>query len=516
MAGQLNKYKVSQKFVHWKGMTKDNHLAHISELFEADAQKGSNHMVRLFASRTGCPSYEAILNDYGIREFEDDKDIRWKVLGATERNIPLVEARDENGVVITDSTGANIGQNNSPFELVFAEDWFERGEWIVGNLNEQYPMRILEQGRQEGVNTVYRVELLGNIAGGIPRERLLRGEKFSVESTYVERELSREVGTVRFAAPVSMRNDWTTIRLKAEVSGKQVLDKIAVSIPVVRRDLKTGKLSESHINHWMQYVDYEFEQQFAGNKNRALVYGRSNRNDNGEYLNVGDSGEVIRIGAGLREQMEFGYTRFYNEFSIDLLEDALEQIFSNNNTPFNETTVHIHTGRRGAIEFNKAVQERLESSGWQRFQFNGDSLGIISKASSPIHKNALKAGYQFTEYIASNNLHLILVVDSIYDDPYRNKIMHPKGGVAESYRFDIMDMGPSEEANIVKCRIAGEFGNPARGYQSGMRNPFTKSNSNNYMSWDIDSAKIHKMETFGVVVYDPTRCFSLIPSILQG
>lgn len=511
-------YRISSRVTPlvWRGMTKDNHLRHYNELFSANAQNASNHLVRLFSCMHGHPSFETILNDSGLQEFEDDSDIKWRVLSATDRNIPLVEARDEDGVVVTSDRVANVGANVSPFELVFAEDWFADGDWIVGNLNEVYQFRILGEGRQEGTNWVYRVELGGGNTQGVPPERLLRGERFSVEADYVERERSRKVGDVRFAAPLAMRNDWTTIRLHTTVSGKQVLDKIAIELPVVTRSKTTGKCEERRISRWMDYVDFEFEREFAEMKNRALVWGRSNRNENGEYLNVGKSGEVIKVGAGLMEQRDFGHTEFYNDTSTILkqIENGLEAICANGNIPMQDQVFDIHTGRFGAKAFSKAVMQ--EVSGWHPFQFNGDQLGVVSKTSSPIHANALKAGYQFTEYIAANNIHVRLVVDPIYDDPVRNKIRHPEGGLAMSYRFDIFDMGNSSEKNVVKCRIKGEFGNPARGYQSGMRNPFTRSNSNDHMSWDVDEAAIHKMETFGVIVYDPTRTYSLIPAILVG
>lgn len=36
------------------------------------------------------------------------------------------------------------------------------------------------------------------------------------------------------------------------------------------------------------------------------------------------------------------------------------------------------------------------------------------------------------------------------------------------------------------------------------------------MSFDEDSAVIHRMSTLGICVLDPTRTMSLIPAILQG
>lgn len=46
----------------------------------------------------------------------------------------------------------------------------------------------------EGTNAVYKCELMGGNVTGVPSERLLSGERFSVEAAFVEKELSRAVG----------------------------------------------------------------------------------------------------------------------------------------------------------------------------------------------------------------------------------------------------------------------------------------------------------------------------------
>ena len=43
------------------------------------------------------------------------------------------------------------------------------------------------------------------------------------------------------------------------------------------------------------YVDWEVEQQFSEYKNNAMAFGTSNRNSNGEYMNFGKSGNVIKL-----------------------------------------------------------------------------------------------------------------------------------------------------------------------------------------------------------------------------
>ena len=165
------------------------------------------------------------------------------------------------------------------------------GEVIVGNLNEIYQFRILGDPRIEGTNAVYTVELMGGNTSGVPAERLLAGERFSIEAAFVERELSRAVGDVRFASPVSMRNEWSVVRIQHKVTGSMLNKKLAVGIPVAKET--EGRYQKDVVNKWMHYVDYEVECQFSDYKNNAIAFGRSNRNQNGEYMNFGKSGNVI-------------------------------------------------------------------------------------------------------------------------------------------------------------------------------------------------------------------------------
>ena len=87
---------------------------------------------------------------------------------------------------------------------------------------------------------------MGGITQGIPAERLLAGERFSYEYAPVERALSRKVGDVRFTSPVSMRNEWSTIRIQHKVPGNMLNKKLAVGVPVVD---KNG--SKRVVNMWI-------------------------------------------------------------------------------------------------------------------------------------------------------------------------------------------------------------------------------------------------------------------------
>lgn len=496
----LGKFQ-TREFSYWKGLTRDNHLG---TLFQKTPQKATNLMVKLLAYQRG-KTLDTLLNQFPSKEFENDEEYTWDVVASSRRNVPLKEARDENGEVVEDN-GQMVGAGTAPFYLVFEEDWFADGEYIVGNLNEIYQFRILGDARMEGTNAVYKVELAGGNTDGVPAERLLAGERFSIEAAFVENEMSRKVGDIRFSAPVGMRNEFSTVRIQHKVPGNKINRKLAVGIPVY----DNGKLTT--MNMWMHYVDYEAECQFSDYKNNALAFGRSNRNGNGEYKNIGKSGGVIKTGAGLYEQMEVANTFYYNDFSLKLIEDALYEL-SAAKLGMNDRYFLIKTGERGAIQFHKAILQTI--SGWTQFVFNGDQLGIVEKTQSNLHTNALTAGFQFVEYKAPNGVRVKIDVDPYYDDPVRNKVQHPLGGPAFSYRYDIMDIGTMDQPNIFKCTIKGQP--EYRGYQWGpFRNPFTGETGNPYASFDEDSAVMHKMAQLGICVLDPTRTLSLIPAVLQG
>lgn len=103
-------------------LTKDNHLGAI---FRAAPQKASNLMVQLLAQKRGR-TLDTLLSQFPTREFDTADEYTWDVCGSTRQNIPLIEARDENGSVVEASSG-NVGAGTAPFYLVFGKDWFADG-----------------------------------------------------------------------------------------------------------------------------------------------------------------------------------------------------------------------------------------------------------------------------------------------------------------------------------------------------------------------------------------------------
>mgnify|MGYP003295394093 CR=1 FL=1 len=83
-------------FSHWKGTTRENHLGSI---FSLAPQKATNLMVNLLAANYG-KTLDTFLSKFPTKEFDDDSEYTWDIQGTSRRNIPLLDARDENGASV--------------------------------------------------------------------------------------------------------------------------------------------------------------------------------------------------------------------------------------------------------------------------------------------------------------------------------------------------------------------------------------------------------------------------------
>lgn len=510
MPGQIGKTQM-YGVTSWRGtVTKDNHLY---GLFRSNPQMASDVMTVLMSSMR-LPTLDTYLSkEVPVREYEDDSELYWDIVTSSRRNIPLVEARRYDGTVVTASDSTNVGVGFEPFYIVTAEDWFALGEIIWGNYNETYPMIVKEEGRAEGTNTVYLVEPFGAAgAAGIPPTRLLNGEKLSWGYAPVEDNFSRKVGDVRFSSPISMHQDWQHVRLQHKIGGKELGKRLCCKIPVSKE--VNGVMKNTTVDRWIHAVVWKIEETWLDYKNNSLDRGVSTRLENGEYSNFGLSGLPNKQGMGFRALMELGNQQYYNKFNIGLIEDALYAI-SAGKLDFSKRKFVIRTGERGALQFSKAAKK--EMSGWIPL-YSVNAPSYISKGPETNFTNgnaATIADLQVTRWLSGNGLEVTIMIDSSKDDTQTNKIMHPLGGTAESYRYDIFYAADEEQPNVQKCRIKG---NPERrGYQWGpFYNPFTGESNNSSASFDEDAAVVHYMATQGIVMYDPTRCVSLIPGLLQA
>lgn len=467
----------------WKGLTTENHLG---ALWQQSPQKVSNIITKIQQKSFG-DDLEALLSKYPTQEFESDLDYTWDLESQAIDNIPLVEARIS-GTAVTAASQAGLG--NTEFDLVFAKDWFSEGEKIVGEQNEAYPI-LIKAVSYEATNVVYTCELLtGDTSLFIPYGEISGGQLFSAEYAPVERTMSERGRTLKHKSFVSMRNAFSQIRIEKKTPGN-----------LSNRKMGTVILDNAGkpFVMWQAYESFMLDRSFREDINRLLMFGTSNRTATGDYLQKGKSGYSIVEGSGLREQCEASNTSFYTSFDIESLSSRLMDL-SEGKLAMDARSFMARTGERGAFQFHKALENYS-----QLFTPTRDTTRIFN-AQADFAKKGLGYGGQFVEYVGPNMLDFKLSVDSVYDNRNRNKIMHPDGGVTESYRYDIYDLGTQDErANIKKVAVKGQ-NYITHAYIPGLRDPFSPSGAApRQIVSPKDAWEEHKFYCGGVMVTDPSK-----------
>lgn len=496
---------VMTKGKHWSGLTTRNHLGAI---FQTQPQVASK-ITGVLLQSAGLKNLDTVLSQFPVKYIDDEGDFTWKLVGAHERNIPLIRA-EVGGVTVANNTTA-VGAGRAVIDLYFPEKWFTDVHVIAGNKPDLYQYRILGEPVQTGASEFkYSVEIWGGTETlmGVPGAELQPGERFSIEGAPVERTMSIKGADINFSSPFVLKNTISQLRLEHTMPGNMINFK-ANNNEVLSANIESlDKNGKKHVSTvWQQEVFWRFEQSVSRLKAYTTMFGKSNRAEDGEFLNTGKSGFKIEAGSGIREQMDVSNVVLYNTFSLPVLEDMLHNL-SEGKLDFAERKFVLRTGERGAAQFSRAVDK--DGSAWT--QVNAQNPATVRTTSSKLHGNSLKGGYQFTEYEFANSIHVMVEVDPMYDDKVRNKIQHPLGGVAESYRYDILYMGSEEEPNIQKVAIKGM--EDIRDYQAGFRNPFTGQVGGGNMGRMEDSATMTAYCMLGAMVKDPSRTASLVPTIL--
>ncbi len=496
---------VMTKGKHWSGLTTRNHLGSIYQTKPQVASK----ITGVLLQSAGMKNLDTVLNQFNVKYIDDEGDFTWKLVGAHERNIPLTRA-EVGGVAVADST-APVGAGRAVVDLIFPEKWFTDVHVIAGNKPDLYQYRILGEPEQIATNEYkYSVEIWGGSETllGVPGAELQNGELFSIEGAPVERTMSIKGADINFSSPFVLKNTISQLRVEHTMPGNMINYKQNNNDVLFANIESLDTQGKKHVSTvWQQEVFWRFEQHISRLKAYTTMFGKSNRAEDGEFLNTGKSGFKIESGSGIREQMDVSNVVLYNNFSLSALEDMLHNL-SEGKIDFAERKFVLRTGERGAAQFSRAVD--LDGSAWNKV--NAQNPATVRKVSSPLNSNALKGGYQFTEYEFANSIHVMVEVDPMYDDKVRNKIKHPLGGVAESYRYDILYMGSQEEPNIQKIAVKGM--EDIRDYQAGFRNPFTGQVGGGNMGRMEDSATMTGYCMLGAMVKDPSRTASLVPTIL--
>jgi len=316
----------------------------------------------------------------------------------------------------------------------------------------------------------------------------------------VEQELSKRGNGVHHSAPYQMENVLSMIRKNYEVPGNMISKgkNKPLAFAFIDQDGKTQ-------TRWIDKLGWDFYVQFERDKARLISHGKSNKLTDGTFGHAGESGNVIRSGFGLYEQMEYGNFMTYNTFSLDMLTDfAMDMSYGK--IPEDKREFVISTGEYGAYQFHKDAVNKANSITYLDANFNIRSEG---------GKLTLDEG-QFLNYVGVNGIKFKLTIDPMKDG-YPNTLLHPDGGLASSRIYEIFDVGTTNgEANISKVSVKDE--EEFFGYIPGLRDPFSPYNKRTdprMMATSVDGYSVFKGFIGGVKITNPKKTARILPSILR-
>jgi hypothetical protein len=487
---------VDQKY--WSHLTQEKHLGWLGM---QDPIYLSKVMNKVYEINYGSDNLVSFIESIPSMEIEDEGSFRWMLMGNEERNIPLIKASlSEAGTVVNDTDKPGLGR--SRFYLYFPENYFSATSVIVGENPNSYSLRIVDDPVETADGHRVKVELVtGDDTLFVPAEDLKRGTRWSEEYGLVERELSKRGNSVHHAGPMMMENTTSVIRKNYEVPGNMITKGKNKPLAFAFVD-ENGKTQ----TRWLDKLGWDFQKQMRWDKSRLWMYGRSNKMSDGSYGNKGESGNTIYSGFGLYEQMEGGHLLYYNNFNLDMLTDFAMDITVGKFREDSRKFV-MSTGERGAYEFHKSASNKASGYSWLQSGHNFKMEG---------GKMKLDEG-QIMKYVSVNGIEFNIIIDPMKDDPVRNKILHPRGGLASSYIYDIFDFGTTNgEHNIQRVTVKDneEFFR----YIPGMRDPFSPYNKQTAPSMaatSIDGYAVYKQYIGGIVLRNPLKTARIIPSMLR-
>lgn len=442
------------------------------------------------------------MNEYPILYLPDDREYEWMLMGADEKNIPLVSASDLAGGSF--STASTPGKYGDRFYMTFGERLFFQQHVIVGEEPDLYHLLVRNDGEQVGSNWRYEVELVTpDPELYVPYEELATGTRWSADYSLSEQFMSKKGSDISFTSPFKITNRISMIRKEHTVPGEMIIK--GKNEPVVFDwQYATEKGQTKTFQTWLNKLDWEFDKRFRREKAKLLFFGKSNRREDGTYGNIGDSGGEIRAGLGLRDQISPSNIHYYTSFSIEKLVD-FALAMSVGKLPEDQRKFVIGTGEHGLKMVSREVEKYAGSFAIKNGVNTGLDVNRVSGLGSG--KNATYQRPQYNKVIDINGVQFEFIHIPWYDDPVRNKKYHPDGGLVESYRLTIMDFGTSAGSpNIQMVRVKGQ--DEVFAYLPGLRDPYTPGGGAGRpktVASKVDGYEITRADWAGVKIHNPLR-----------
>jgi hypothetical protein len=473
----LNNLQVSYA-KDWAGLTTDNHLFAI---YQNEPQLASDIITQIHGMMN-FSGLDTFLSKFPTQYYDTDADYRWMLRGDDEKAINIVSFSSP------DLTRPGVGRGR--FQLTVGERYFYQSDVLIFD-DRTFNVRVMNDGEASGTNWTYDVEhMRPSDTHFIPPALMVAGRKVSKQNNIVTNTLNKEYTQTQFNSHFEMRNIFSTLSKEQIVAGNMHNRPLLIK-------MKAPDGQEAIT--WTRYQDLVCEWQWRKEKSRQLMYSEYNQDSNGTYSMRGSSGFVIKQGAGLREQISPSYKFTYNTLTLDYLLDVGYNL-SLNILPEDQREFLILTGERGMILFSKLIEDKVaifQPLDSKRVLGSGQNLGF---------------GGQYRTYLGPQGIKFTVMHMPEYDNTVHNRLPHPDGGNAESYRMTIMNIGTTNGApNIQKVAVRGR--EDIKWYVAGSTSPFGPQKGGMGAS-KVDGYSIYYQTTQGIMLRNPLSAAELIPNIV--
>jgi len=474
---KLNPLQVSYA-KSWSGLTTENHLYAI---YQKEPQLASQIVTDVF-SKMRYMGLDSFLSKYPTKMLPTDAEFRWMLKGDDRKAIPIISFS------AVDST--RPGLNKTSFELTLSERYYEPSDYLILD-DREYGVRIMDDGHASGTNWTYTVQHQSPSDNHyIPAGLLVAGRKVSKQNNLVTNTLNKEYGGVQFTSHFELRNDFTTMSKTYVVPGNMH------DVPLLIKYSFDGK----PVTVWTRWQEMVADFQWKKEANSECMYGQSNRNADGSYSSKGSNGFPIKRGAGLRQQISPSHKFYYTTFTLDYLQEVLQNL-SINILPEDDREFLILTGERGMFQFSQAVEDKVAV-----FQPLGDPGRLFGE-----NIDNLGFGGQYRRFKAYNGINVTVMHMSEYDDMVDNRLEHPDGGFVENYRMTIMNVGTTNgEPNIQKMGVNKRM--DMKWYVPGSTTPFGPQSGGMGAS-KVDGYEVFRQTTQSIKLCNPLSAAEIIPAI---
>jgi len=460
------------------GMTESDHL---SQAYLTEPEKMDSVLAYAFGTQNETV-LSMLTGGIGNTRFVSNREYTWDLHGQTERAIVVSGAL---------ANPASAGLNGQPFRFKMEEGIFQISDNLVSDDGTQCRVSNMVSN---GIDYIYTAVLTDpDPKKFIAASQLAAGARFSKDFSTVE-EFSDKGGGTDFVAPMTLKNQLTTLRKHYAVSRSAATDVMVIEL--FSEDGQSTKL-------WTKLAEWTALAQWYKEIDRSFIYTIYNKDSKGEVRLQGKNKRPVYHGAGIRQQISPANKLYLAEYTYDVLDEYLLDLSYNADRWGGDYNFVALTGKMGIREFNKAVLKKQSDMG---ITVTNSGTFITGSGSNL----TLTGHFKKVEFL--NGISLTVKEFSPYDDKVRNRTLHPVSKKPlESYRMTILNFGTVKgKANIRK--VAKKNSENAMWYVAGSTTPFGEvANSLNVLrSNGVDGYEVHMLAEVGIQIQDPTSCGEII------